>query len=108
MELREFERNAFGTGEGADDEALGSVRPVRAERSDAPRRGPGVFKLLLLMGSLASVCLFAVSALMPCGVGARPGLLPRDLVAAACARQDVFGRILTLRQQLHAIAMVLR
>lgn len=105
---------ALGRGEqttfdpGPDSGAAPPIRSSRGDRSEKRRRGPGLLTRLFLTGSLASACLFAASALMPCGTGARPNFLSRDLVAAACARQDLFGQILTLQQRLHAIAMALR
>lgn len=105
---------ASGRGEQAafdPDDDSGATPPIRSglgERSESRRRGRGVVTRLFLAGSLASACLFALSALMPCGPGTRPGFLPRMLVDAACARQDVLGQILTLPHRLHAIATVLR
>ncbi|SFG96760.1 hypothetical protein [Methylobacterium gossipiicola] len=88
--------------------ATPSGHPGRAARSAPRRRGPGLLTRLFLVGSVTSFCVFALSAMMPCGGGGLPGFLPRALMDAACARRDVLEQILTLPSRLRAIAMALR
>lgn len=106
--LERYYQAEFGPRDDPDDADPRPVRPSRAEDVAPRRRGPGLFKILLLVSSLASFGTFVVTALMPCGAGSRPAFLPQGLVAAACARQDLFGQLFTLQAQLRSIATGMR
>ena len=98
--LERYYQAEFGPRTDPDAEDPRPERRRRPERTAGRARGPGLFRLALLLGPMA--CLGA-SFLMPCGVGARPGFLPQGLVSAVCARQDVTAQILGLEGRFRSI-----
>jgi hypothetical protein len=103
--LERYYQAEFGPRDDPDAEAPPPERPRREARTAERRRGPGPFKLVLLLGSVGFL---AASLLMPCGYGARPGFLPQGLVAAVCARQAITGQIFGFEERFRSISGALR